>query len=69
METVRALGYKTEKRIESDAFWAADQQRIDEATAMKDCKEKVVKLQQRLAKIWDKRAVRRNLLQPGPNDY
>jgi hypothetical protein len=70
METVRNLGYKTEKRIENEAFWAADLQRINETQVKKECTGRVLSLQQKLAKIWERRSVRRKLIMtPGPLDY
>jgi len=44
METVRNLGYKTEKRIENEAFWAADLQRINETLVKKECTGRVLSL-------------------------
>lgn len=37
MEAVRVMGYKADKQIESDAFQAADKQRLDDENSKKKC--------------------------------
>ncbi len=70
METVRHMGYRTDKRIESDAFWASDNQRIEEENARKECKYRLHLLQKNIKNMWEKRAIRKlKESSPGPLDY
>lgn len=70
METVKHLGYKTDKRIESEAFWAADRQRIEEEVSRKECQHRLQLLQKNIKGMWERRVIRRPKERtPGPLDY
>lgn len=64
------MGYRTDKRIESDAFWAADNQRIEEENARNNNKLRLHMLQKNIKNMWEKRAIRKHKeSSPGPLDY
>lgn len=70
METVRVMGFKTEKRIENEAYWAADQQRIDEVEGMKECKRRLLSHQKFLKILWEEKRIKKiKESSPGPLDY
>lgn len=74
LEVLRQLGYQQDKVLESDAFLAADRQRMDEIRQRQFCKEVVKSHQKRLKSIWQshidvKKAPESKFYLPGPGAY
>ena len=54
LEQLRQLGFKQDKILENEAFWAADRQRHDEKVGRQKCRSAVQSHQQSLRALWDK---------------
>lgn len=68
------MGFQQDKFIENEAFWAADKQRIDEATARKSNAKRVFSHQDKLKRMWlrhmeNKKAPSAQFYLPGPGQY
>jgi hypothetical protein len=71
---LRNLGYRQDKIIENEAFWAADKQRMDEQQAREENGKRVFNHKFRCEEIWrqhieKQKSPERRYYLPGPGAY